>query len=515
MCLSLARRCPLLAVVCNCAIGLAYGGSLTGHVRDGVTPASGVPGAKVQLRDSKGKLTDPVITDTDGQYDLKKVDDGEYTLVVTKVGYVPRPCEKPKVKVQETATADDVLLIQSTGNAAYYTAVATVIRTFAMAAPEQQRDGVLRQAWSALRTVNLPPASKSYVAVALNEQNAGIKDIVPAIRGYLKTTPDVIKRAQAMLEKALGDASQLPSESSLRDLGLDSDVVADLVHYVANDTAQTVDRRTLFVNEFRIKWDKTTTLKYFDGFSAEPRADLMNTAFREQTPSTPNNGAEAVAVIDKAVKALGGVEKLDAAGVVTWKTKGKVTLEENENKFSTKITAQGLDHFRQEFEGEFAGNSIKGVTVLDGDKGWRKFGDDATKLEDDGLANERRMVYLQLVPQEPSLMKRKDFRIESTEDERVDGKPATMIKATGPDGKEFQVYFDKSSGLPVKLTASVTDLQGHEFKQEETYSNYRDFDGIKRATRVENKRNGKKFLDYEITDYKRVEKVDSKAFAEP
>ena len=48
--------------------------------------------------------------------------------------------------------------------------------------------------------------------------------------------------------------------------------------------------------------------------------------------------------------------------------------ELNDNEFTGQSTAQGLDRYRAEFEGEFNGNSVKGVTVVDGDKGWRKFG---------------------------------------------------------------------------------------------------------------------------------------------
>jgi hypothetical protein len=90
-----------------------------------------------------------------------------------------------------------------------------------------------------------------------------------------------------------------------------------------------------------------------------------------------------------------------------------------------------------------------------------------------------------------------------------------VLKVTGPDGKDFQLFFDKESGLPVKMTATVAGRQGAESAQETTYANYKDFDGIKRATKVETKRNGKKYLDAEISDFKVLEKVDPKTFAEP
>lgn len=222
---------------------------------------------------------------------------------------------------------------------------------------------------------------------------------------------------------------------------------------------------------------------------------------------------DAKAVVDKAVKAIGG--SVDAAKAYTWKTKGTLTLNESENKFTTKVTAQGINHYRQEFEGEFDGNPIKGVTVLDGDKAWRKIGDDANKLEDDQLANEKRTAYLLIIGQSPSFLKGEGFKVESDEEEKVDGKPATELKVTGPDGKDFEISFDKATGLPVKMTATVVDFQGEEYKQETLFKNYKEFDGIKRASKIETKRNGKKFVDYEIVEFKVLDKADKDAFAEP
>jgi hypothetical protein len=224
---------------------------------------------------------------------------------------------------------------------------------------------------------------------------------------------------------------------------------------------------------------------------------------------------EAKAVIDKAVKALGGAEKLGAAKAVTWKSKGKLRRNDSESDFSSKVTARGIEQFRQDFEGDFGGNPIKGVTILDGDKGWRKFGEEANKLEDDALANQKRTVYLQVVGQMPQLLNADGFKVEAAEEEKVGDKPAAVLKVTGPDGKDFQLFFDKESGLPVKMTATVAGRQGAESAQETTYANYKDFDGIKRATKVETKRNGKKYLDAEISDFKVLEKVDPKTFAEP
>src|SRR4051794_22757803 len=85
--------------------------------------------------------------------------------------------------------------------------------------------------------------------------------------------------------------------------------------------------------------------------------------------------AKVTEILDKAFAALGGKDRLTKAEGATWKSKAKITIEGNENEMSLQGTVQGIDHYRSEFEGEFGGNTVKGLVILKGDKGWRKFGD--------------------------------------------------------------------------------------------------------------------------------------------
>src|SRR5262249_22918297 len=107
------------------------------------------------------------------------------------------------------------------------------------------------------------------------------------------------------------------------------------------------------------------------------------------------------------------------------------------------------------------------------------------------------------------------FKLEAASEDQVAGKPAVGIKVTGPDNKDFRLFFDKETGLPVKLTAKVVGFMGEEVDQETTFADYKDFQGIKKATKINSKRNGEKFLDQQISDFKVLDKVDPKTFTEP
>jgi hypothetical protein len=221
------------------------------------------------------------------------------------------------------------------------------------------------------------------------------------------------------------------------------------------------------------------------------------------------------AILDKAIKALGGEEKLQKAEAISWKTKGTITFNGNENDITSHTTARGLGHYRRESEAEFNGEPRKFIVVVNGDKGWRKFGEEPMEMDDERLANEKRNVYLEVLPVTLVALKGSGYKLEAADEQSVDGKPAIGIKVTGPDQKDFTLYFDKDSGLPVKMVAKVVGFQGNEHTQETTFKDYKEFDGIKKATKVESKRDGEDFAKSEVTEFKVLDKVEDKTFSEP
>ena len=220
---------------------------------------------------------------------------------------------------------------------------------------------------------------------------------------------------------------------------------------------------------------------------------------------------DAKSILEKGIKALGGEEKLSKADAFSWKGKGTISFGGNENDFTVEMTIKGLDRYRR----EFGNDQFNGVVVLDGGKGWRKFGENGGELEGDALANEKRNVYLNVVPITLVALKGKGFKYEAGGEEKVGDKPAAVLKVTGPDGKDFTLYLDKESGLPVKLVAKVLSFQGDEYTQETTYADYKDFGGIKKATKLVIKRDGEPFQNWEVTDFKVLDKVDDATFSEP
>ena len=137
------------------------------------------------------------------------------------------------------------------------------------------------------------------------------------------------------------------------------------------------------------------------------------------------------------------------------------------------------------------------------------------ELDGDALANEKRLVYLVVAHTTLKPLVTKGFKVEVAGEETVKGKPAVGLKVTPPDGKEFTAYFDRESGLPVRQVAKVSGWQGDEYTQESTFTDYKDFGGIKKATKVSVKRDGADFIEQEITEFKFLDKAPEGKFAEP
>lgn len=66
-----------------------------------------------------------------------------------------------------------------------------------------------------------------------------------------------------------------------------------------------------------------------------------------------------------------------------------------------------------------------------------------------------------------------------------------------------------------QLTAKVADFDGRECTQETTFSDHKEMEGIKKATRLELKRDGKPIQEHSLTEFHILDTVDPATFAPP
>jgi len=218
--------------------------------------------------------------------------------------------------------------------------------------------------------------------------------------------------------------------------------------------------------------------------------------------------SEPHAVVAKAIKAVGGEDKLKKHNAQTWREKGTYYGMGDGIPYTGKYAVQWPDQFRMEIEGVF-------IIVLTKDKAWVSANGETKELTPEEFANQRKAHLAgwvtTLLP-----LKDKSFALAALGKAEVDKKPAVGVKVTRKDIPDVSLYFDQDSGVLVKSTFKVfSDEQKKEVKQDIYYQNYREVEGAKVPGRIVIHRDGKRFVEADNSDLKAAGKLDDKIFSKP
>jgi hypothetical protein len=224
--------------------------------------------------------------------------------------------------------------------------------------------------------------------------------------------------------------------------------------------------------------------------------------------------AEAKAVVDKALKAMGGADKVAKFKSGTWKGKASAQEGGNEVVVNNEGTWQGTDRLRVDAEIIGGGQTEKALLVMNGDKAWVKVRDMVRDAPDGELPNMKSALYAIRMPHLLPDLKGKDFTLSYLGDVKVGDKPALGIGVTHKDHKDVSVYFDKDTALPAKSEVRIADPSGKELTIEYFYSDFKETEGIKHPMKITVKADGKEIV-FDLSEVKSREKVDDGEFAKP
>jgi hypothetical protein len=222
------------------------------------------------------------------------------------------------------------------------------------------------------------------------------------------------------------------------------------------------------------------------------------------------------AVLDKAIKAIGGEEKLTKLQALTLKGKGTFHEEGRQMPFTGVWQTQGIDKSRSSSTVDVKGIKNTEVRILNGNKGWSKSNDDkAEDFSDADLTEEKESAYLNYVTTLAPL-KGKNFTLTSLGESKVDDRPVIGIKVSSKGHRDIKLFFDKETGLLAKSERPVKEVEKKKMYTEEIlFSDYKEADGIKVAMKYILKWDGKVQIETEMTEAKAEEKLDDKTFAKP
>jgi len=224
---------------------------------------------------------------------------------------------------------------------------------------------------------------------------------------------------------------------------------------------------------------------------------------------------ECRAIIDKAIKAMGGAEKLSKYQAWQMKTKGKLQVMGLTLDMTQDVSLSLAGKFKEASNLEVMGQKIAVTVVYDGTKGWVNARGETKEMDEKLLKEMSEAVYMFHAVRLTGLADKK-FELSALGETKVDDKPAVGVRISSKGHRDINLYFSKESGVLVKLERRAADpMSGQEFNEERMPSGYRDVEGVKMPTKIRVLRDGKEFLDAEVTDIKMLEKLDDSEFAKP
>jgi hypothetical protein len=232
-------------------------------------------------------------------------------------------------------------------------------------------------------------------------------------------------------------------------------------------------------------------------------------------PTSAANEKEALVIVDKAFRAMGGKERLATIRAATWAAKGKFYGFGAGVDFQGNYAVQGVDKGRTELTYELNGQKFVMIAVCNGDKGWVKSNDTLIELDKKTLVTQKEHAYfIELASLGPLARNEKDLTLSALGEAKLENAEAFVVKISRKDVPDVQLFFDKKTSLPIKAEwKSLIDNKEQSF--EIRLDNYKEVKGVKVAMKVILKHNGKLFQDSEISEFTFVERLDDKSLEKP
>jgi hypothetical protein len=225
---------------------------------------------------------------------------------------------------------------------------------------------------------------------------------------------------------------------------------------------------------------------------------------------------DALALLERAIKAQGGAEALAKTALLSRKGSGTLTLFDMDLAFTDELLVQRPDRLRFTLEVVGADKQKSRVLlVINKNKGWQENGGVVSELSDQRLTELKEEARVQWVCMlTPLVQKDSAYELAVAKEMKINDKPALGIKASLKGHPDIVLYFDKDSALLVKIERQAKEA-GVEVAKEYLLSDYKEVDGVKLPMHIVEKLNGKKFTDLKVDSYRLLNKVDEAQFGKP
>jgi hypothetical protein len=225
---------------------------------------------------------------------------------------------------------------------------------------------------------------------------------------------------------------------------------------------------------------------------------------------------EARALVEQAIKASGGAEKLAKLKAVSWKSKGRTVKDEATTaSYTDEAYLQGFDQLRYNLEITENGRTGKLLLVVNGKKAWAQIGDKVIEGKEDYLAPRSTAFYVIRLPEMLLPMLEKESKLDHCGERKIDSRPCRGVRVNREGWPEVSMFFDKETGLVVRSEASITVNGDGGHMMVCTPTEYKDFDGVKHFTKLAIDLDGNRFMELELTELKLLGQLEADVFAKP
>jgi hypothetical protein len=227
---------------------------------------------------------------------------------------------------------------------------------------------------------------------------------------------------------------------------------------------------------------------------------------------------EAKRVLEQAAKAHGGVENLAKHKDQSVVQKGKMHISTMGVELDgTMEMSANIHRFRQDFQFSLMGMDFMQNVAFDGKEMWVSLNGKVVLTQDkkEDLDLIKEMIYSESAAT-MALMGDKTLELSIIGEDKVGDTPVVGVRVSKKGHKDVSLYFDKETHLLKKTQFRGLDFQSHaEVEEERIMNDYKEVDGEKQPMRLTINRDGKKYLEMEVSETKYVDKLDDNLFAKP
>lgn len=233
-------------------------------------------------------------------------------------------------------------------------------------------------------------------------------------------------------------------------------------------------------------------------------------------PVRADDEAKLREVVDRAIKAHGGIDNLTKLQASTSKQKGKFHGLGAALDYTSEVSTQLPDRLRIEVHSKAGDQEFTFIQVINGNKGWRKLGDMTDEMGKEELAEASEEMNAATISHLVCL-KNKEYKLSPLGEVKVGDRPAIGVRVERKGHRDVSLFFDKDKSLLLKVETRGKDVMqgGQEYASMSLYGDYKMVEGIMVAHKITIERDGKPYVDGESIEEKVAEKLDDSVFEKP